>query len=290
MKFRFIAQHRGIWQTRQMCRTLGVSHGGFYEWMRRPESRRCRENRQLLVQIRASFEQSDRTYGSPRVWRDLRAWGFRCGKHRVERLMSAAALKARGKRRRLPLDEGVRPEHAIAANVLDRQFEASAPNQRWVADFTYIWSEEGWLYFAVVMDLFSRRIVGWATQNTLHAEGVLQALLAAVWRRKPKPGLVLHSDQGCQFTSHDWQSFLKDHGIVCSMSRRGNCHDNAVAESFYQLIKRERIRRKIYATRAAARSDVFDYIEMFYNPKRRHGSAGDLSPVEFEKRAGLSGL
>jgi putative transposase len=142
VRFEFIARHRGIWQTRQMCQSLGVSRGGFYEWLTRPESCRSRENRQLLVQIRASFEQSDRTYGSPRVWRDLRAWGFSCSKRRVERLMRAAGLKARSKRRRLPIDEGVRPEHAIAANVLDRQFEATAPNQRWVADFTYIWTDE----------------------------------------------------------------------------------------------------------------------------------------------------
>lgn len=177
----------------------------------------------------------------------------------------------------------------VAPNLLNREFDVTTANTHWVTDITYIKTHEGWLYLATVMDLHSRRIVGWSMQANLHADLVLQALLAAVWSRKPKPGLMLHSDQGTQYTSYDWQSFLKDHGIVCSMSRRGNCHDNAVIESFHQLIKRERIRRKIYVTRAAARSDVFDYIELFYNPKRRHGSAGDLSPVEFERRAGISG-
>jgi putative transposase len=177
----------------------------------------------------------------------------------------------------------------VAPNRLDRQFTVPGANTHWVTDITYIRTHEGWLYLAVVLDLFSRHIVGWATQGHMQADLVLQALTSAVWRRKPEPGLMLHSDQGSQFTGGDWQAFLKAHGIVCSMSRRGNCHDNAVAESFFQLLKRERIRRKIYLTRAAARSDLFDYIEMFYNPRRRHGSNGGLSPVEFERRSGHSG-
>lgn len=181
------------------------------------------------------------------------------------------------------------PTGAVAANVLARAFKAAAPNQSWVTDITYIRTYEGFLYLAVVLDLFSRQIVGWATRPTPHTDLVLQALLAAVWRRKPKAGLLLHSDQGCQFTSQDWQSFLKAHGIVCSMSRRGNCHDNAAMESFFQLLKRERIKRKIYTTHDEARGDVFDYIEMFYNPKRRHSANGGVSPVEFEKRYLLSG-
>ena len=162
MRFRFIAKHRGAWRTNEMCGALGVSRGGFYEWMQRPESARAREDRQLVVQIRTSFEQSDRTYGSPRVWEDLREWGHRCGRHRVARLMRAEGLQGRRRRRRLPIDTGVRPECAIASNVLDRQFEADAPNRRWVADFTYVWTAEGWLYVAAVLDLFSRRVVGWS--------------------------------------------------------------------------------------------------------------------------------
>lgn len=198
VKFSFIARHRGVWQTRQMCQALSVSRAGFYEWMSRPESSRARENQALVVAVRTSFEQSDRTYGSPRVWRDLRAWGHRCSENRVARLMLAAGLQARRKRRRIPGDTGVRPEHAIAPNLLDRQFEAKGPNQRWVADFTYIWTHEGWVYFAVVLDLFSRRIVGWAMSSEMTAQLVTDALVMAVWRRGRPKELLHHSDQGSQ--------------------------------------------------------------------------------------------
>ena len=284
-----MAAHQQEFRVTTMCRVLKAPRSGFYAWLAQPQSSRERDDQRVLGLIKQAWLESGAVYGYRKVTQDMREIGEACGKHRVYRLMRTEGLRAQVGYGRRPQPRGGTPS-VIAPNLLNREFDVAAPNTHWVTDITYIKTHEGWLYLATVMDLFSRRIVGWATQNTLHAEGVLQALLAAVWRRKPKPGLVLHSDQGCQFTSHDWQSFLKDHGIVCSMSRRGNCHDNAVAESFYQLIKRERIRRKIYATRAAARSDVFDYIEMFYNPKRRHGSAGDLSPVEFEKRAGLSGL
>ena len=177
----------------------------------------------------------------------------------------------------------------VVANVLNRDFTPEAPNKVWVTDITYIRTYEGWLFLAAVMDLYSRQIVGWATASTMTSDLVLQALVAAAWRRKPGPGVMVHSDQGCQFTSSDWQSFLKAHRMVPSMSRRGNCHDNAVAESFFSVLKKERIKRRIYPTRAMAASDVFDYIEMFYNPIRRHGSAGGLSPVEFERRYAQSG-
>ena len=194
MRFAFIARHRDAWQTRQMCQALGVSRAGFYEWMNRPESRRSHDNRTLLASIRDSFEQSDRTYGSPRVWRDLRDWGHRCGVNRVARLMLGAGLQARPKRRRLPSDIGMRPEHAIAPNLLERQFEATAPNQRWVADFTYIWTQEGWLYFAVVLDLFSRRVVGWSMNQEMTAQLVTDALVMAIWRRGKPDALLHHSD------------------------------------------------------------------------------------------------
>ena len=201
--------------------------------------------------------------------------------------MKAAGIKARHKRRRAPgqLDS---PIHAIAPNLLDRQFKATGPNQKWAADFTYVWTGEGWLFVAVVLDLYSRRVVGWSMQPTMTAQLVMDALLMAIFRRGRPRAVLHHSDQGSQYTSEDFQRLLESHGIICSMSRRGNCHDNAVAESFFQLLKRERIKRKIYLTRDACRSDVFDYIEMFYNPKRRHGSNGGLSPVEFERQAGLS--
>lgn len=286
MRFAFIAQHRSAWQTQQMCEALAVSRAGFYEWMGRPESRRARANRSLLAAIHDSFEQSDRTYGSPRVWRDLIAWGHRCSENRVARLMLAAALQARRKRRRLPGDTGVRPEHAIAPNLLDRQFEATGPNQRWVADFTYIWTEEGWLYFAVVLDLFSRRAVGWSMSQDMTAQLVTDALVMAVWRRGRPKELMHHSDQGSQYTSEQFQKLLAELGITCSMSRRGDVWDNSAMESFFSSLKTERVSRKVYRTRNEARADLFDYVERFYNPRRRHSTLGFLSPADFESAAG----
>ena len=285
MRFAFIAKHRGIWQTRLMCRTLGVSRAGFYEWLGRSESDRAKANRELLAVIRDSFAQSDQTYGSPRVWRDLIAWGYRCSENRVARLMLAAGLKARRKRRRLPEDVGVRPEHSIAPNLLDRQFEATAPNQRWVADFTYIWTDEGWLYFAVVLDLFSRRIVGWSMSQEMTAELVTDALVMALWRRGKPRELLHHSDQGSQYTSERFQTLLSEFGITCSMSRRGDVWDNSAMESFFSSLKTERTTRSRYRTRHQARADVFDYVERFYNIRRRHSTIGYVSPAEFESMA-----
>jgi putative transposase len=282
VRFAFIAKHRGIWQTRLMCRTLGVSRAGFYEWLGRPESDRAKANRELLALVRDSFEQSDRTYGSPRVWRDLIAWGYRCSENRVARLMLAAGLKARRKRRRLPEDLGVRPEHCIAPNFLDRQFEATAPNQRWVADFTYIWTDEGWLYFAVVLDLFSRRIVGWSMSQEMTAQLVTDALVMAVWRRGKPRELLHHSDQGSQYTSERFQTLLAEFGITCSMSRRGDVWDNSAMESFFSSLKTERTSRIQYRSRNPCRADLFDYVERFYNVRRRHSTIGYVSPAEFE--------
>lgn len=286
MRFAFIAKHREVWQTRRMCQTLEVSRGGFYEWMSRPESARDQANRQLVVHIRTSFEQSDRTYGSRRVWRDLRAWGHECGWHRVARLMAREGLKARSQRRRLPMDGGVRPENAIAPNLLDRQFEATAPNQRWVADFTYIWTDEGWMYAAMVLDLYSRRIVGWAMNSSMTAQLVTDALLMALWRRGKPQQLLHHSDQGSQYQSEQFQRLLTDQGITCSMSRQGDVWDNSAMESFFSSLKTERVNGKQYRTRDEAKADVFDYIERFYNPRRRHSTIGYMSPVEFENSIG----
>lgn len=286
MKFAFIARHRSIWQTRQLCSALGVSRAGFYEWLRRPPSRRTRENQQLLVHVRTSFEQSDCTYGSPRVWRDLKAWGLDCGKHRVERLMSSARLHARRKRRRMPFDAGPRAENSIAPNLLDRRFDATAPNQRWVADFTYIWTDEGWLYFAAVLDLFSRRVVGWSMSESMHAQLVTDALIMALWRRGKPRQLLHHSDQGSQYQSEQFQNALAAHGITCSMSRQGDVWDNSAMESFFSSLKIERVHRRVYRTRNEARADVFDYVECFYNPRRRHSTLGYLSPADYEEAAG----
>jgi putative transposase len=266
-----------------MCRVLQVSHGGFYDWCARGPSRRCRDNARLTGLIRQSFLESGRTYGSPRVWRDLHDWGERASENRVARLMSRARLRARPKPRRLPSDEGARPEHAIAPNVLDRQFEAEAPNRKWVADFTYLWTAEGWLYVAVVLDLFSRKIVGWSMSTTMTAQLVLDALIMALWRRGKPLELLHHSDQGSQYTSEDFQRLLADQGITCSMSRKGDCWDNAAMESFFSTLKMERSNRTRYRTRDEARADVFDYIERFYNPRRRHSTLGQVSPDQFER-------
>jgi len=263
---------------------MEVSHSGFYEWLGRSPSCWQRENLRLTGRIRESFEASDRTYGSPRVWRDLHEWGEACSENRVARLMQAAGLQARRKRRRSPTDTGVRPEHSIAANMLERQFEADAPNRKWVADFTYLWTAEGWLFVAAVLDLYSRRIVGWSMSGSMTAQLVSDALLMALWRRGKPDELLHHSDQGSQYTSEDFQRLLRDHGIVCSMSRRGDCWDNAAMESFFSSLKTERTSRKHYATRDEARADVFDYVERFYNPRRRHSTLGYLSPVQFEQR------
>lgn len=198
--------------------------------------------------------------------------------------MRACGLMARPKRRRLPQDTGVRLQATIAPNVLERQFQAPEPNCRWVADFTYLWTAEGWLYVAVVLDLYSRYAVGWSMQTQMSAELVTNALMMAIWRRGPKEALVHHSDQGSQYTSEQFQDLLAQHGIVCSMSRRGDCWDNAAMESFFSTLKIERTHRKAYRTRDEAKADVFDYIERFYNPRRRHSTLGYLSPMEFEKQ------
>lgn len=275
--------HAQEFRLRTMCRVLRVQVSGYYAWLRSPRSTRSREDARLLGLIKHAWLEAGGVYGYRKIAHDLRDLGERCSRHRVARLMRSEGLRAQVGYGRRPRPHGGKPA-TVAPNRLQQRFDVAAPNTHWVTDITYLRTHEGWLYLAVVLDLYSRQVVGWAMQPRMHTDLVLQALLAAVWRRKPGPGLVLHSDQGSQFTGGEWQAFLRDHGIVCSMSRRGNCHDNAVAESFFQLLKRERIRRRIYATRNEAIGDVFEYIEMFYNPKRQHGYNDGLSPVEFERR------
>jgi putative transposase len=230
---------------------------------------------------------SARTYGARRVWRDVLAEGFSCGLHKVERLMRTNALRARPRRRGLPRDHGARSP-SVAPNLLGRQFAAERPNQRWIADFTYIWTTEGWLYVAAVIDLFSRRVVGWSMKAEMTAQLVADALVMAIWRRGKPDALLHHSDQGSQYASEQFQRLMTDNGVACSMSRSGNVWDNAAMESFFSSLKTERIGRKIYRSRDEARADVFDYIERFYNPVRRHSTIGYLSPVEFERKVGLA--
>ena len=281
MKFGFVVKHWGIWPVGLMCEALGVSRSGFYAWHSRPRSRRSKTDELMGHLVRQSFLGSDRTYGARRVWRDVMALGQDCGLHRIERLMRLQALRARPKRRGLPKDRGERS--AIADNVLGRQFQAAAPNQKWVADFTYIWTAEGWLYVAVVLDLFSRRAVGWSMQDSMTSQLVADALMMAVWRRGKPVTLLHHSDQGSQYTSGHFQGLLKEQGITCSMSRAGEVWDNSAMESFFSSLKTERTARKVYRLRDEARSDVFDYIERFYNPTRRHSTLGYVSPIQFEE-------
>jgi putative transposase len=288
MRFAFIAKHRSIWPVAWLCDALDVSRSGFHAWLNRSPSARSRYDEALLVEIGRSFRSSDRTYGARRVWHDVLAEGLSCGLHRIERLMRENGLRARPRRRGLPKDDGERLAAAVSRNILDRVFEASAPNQKWVADFTYIWTAEGWLYVAVVIDLFSRRVVGWSMSANMTAQLVTDALIMAIWRRGKPDSLLHHSDQGSQYTSEQFQRLMADHGITCSMSRSGNVWDNAAMESFFSSLKTERTARKVYRTRDDAKSDVFDYIERFYNPKRRHSTLGYLSPVAFEEMAMLA--
>jgi putative transposase len=283
MKYAFIRAHQVEFRVRAMCRVLRVHFSGFYAWLKEPLSRRAQDDVRHTELIRQAWSDSGKVYGYRKLADDLRDLGEQISENRVARLASLAGIMSQVGYKRRPGRYGGKPA-VVASNTLDRQFEVDAPDKVWVTDITYIKTHEGWLYLSVVIDLFSRRVVGWSAQPRMTTELALQALLAAVWRRKPKTKVMIHSDQGSQFTSREWQMFLGQHNLDASMSRRGNCHDNAVAESFFQLLKRERIRRRTYLTREAARQDVFDYIEMFYNPKRKHTNNGMLSPVDFEVR------
>ena len=267
---------------RRLCEVLNVHPSGYYAWKRSPVSARAKADQRLLGLVKQSWLESGGVYGYRKVTVDVRDLGESSGKHRVYRLMKSEGLRSMTGYRRRKGNYG-RPS-IVAPNQLQQNFDVEKPNQAWVSDITYIRTHEGWLYLAVVIDLFSRQVIGWSMSSRIDTELVIGALLMAVWRRQPEGRVVVHSDQGCQYSSHDWRSFTDAHNLEISMSRRGNCYDNAVAESFFQLLKRERIRRRIYMNRDEARQDVFHYIEMFYNPKRRHGYTNDVSPVEYERQ------
>lgn len=281
MKYRFINDHRHEFAVATMCRVLRVSRGGFYQWVHNPLSERDIEDQRLLGVIRDSYIGSGGVYGARRVFGDFREAGETYGKHRVEKIMRAHQIKAiRGYKR--PRHIVGRPS-IVAPNRLERQFTVDKPDQAWVTDITYLLTWQGWLYLAVVIDLHSRRVVGWSMKPTLARELALDALLMALWRRKPTQSVIVHSDLGSQYGSDDWQRFCHSHNILPSMSRRGNCWDNAVAESFFSSLKKERIQKRVYKTRDLARADVFDYIEVFYNRNRRHSHLGGVSPEAFER-------
>ena len=283
MKYAFIRAHREEFSIRAMCRVLRVHFSGFYAWLKEPLSHRAQEDARQTELIRQAWTDSGKVYGYRKLTDDLRNQGERISDNRIARLASLAGIVAQVGYGRRPGRYGGKPA-IVAQNKLEQKFEAPASDHSWVTDITYIKAHEGWLYLCVVIDLFSRRVVGWSAQSRMTTHLALQALLMAVWRRKPDGKVMVHSDQGSQFTSREWQTFLSQHNLEPSMSRRGNCYDNAVAERFFQLLKRERIRRQTYSTSDDARQDVFEYKEMFYNPKRKHTNNSMLSPVEFETR------
>jgi len=265
-----------------MCEVLKVHRSGYYKWLKIPKSNRELEDEKIFDEIEYFFRESDENYGSPRVFFDLKEMGMRIGRKRVERLMRKNKLRASRKYKRKRFIYG-KPS-IVYPNLLQQDFSAKVANERWVTDITQIRTFEGWLYLAIIEDLFSRMVVGWSMQASMKTDLVLDAILMAVWRRRPAKDVIIHSDQGGQYTSDSWQRFCRDHGLIPSMSRRGNCFDNATVESFNSTLKKERIRGKIYKTRNEARAEIFDYIEMFYNPKRRHSYIGNISPLKFEER------
>ena len=281
MRYRFVRDHMGQFPVRRMCRVLGVSASAYYAWRVRPESRRVREDRRLLVEIRAIHWAKREVYGSPRVHAELKARGMRLGEKRVARLMRAGGIRAKQKRKFKATTDS-RHSHPVAPNLLARDFEASAPNQKWVADITYIPTREGWLYLAAILDLHSRYVVGWSMDGRMNRRLVLDALHMAVGRRRPGPGLLHHSDRGSQYACGDYQEALTAHGMLCSMSRKGDCWDNAPMESFFHTFKTELIHHRDYQTRWEAKTDIFEYIEVFYNRGRRHSALRFIAPAEYE--------
>lgn len=286
MRYAFIAENRLIFAVRAMCRMLLVHPSGFYAWLREPLSQRALEDQRQTVLLKQAWDDSGEVYGYRKLHDDLCDLGEDISPNRAWRLARLAGIRAQIGYKKKPGSYGGSPA-VVADNTLNREFDVDAQDQFWVTDITYIRTHEGFLYLAVVIDLFSRRVIGWSMQGRTYTDLPLQALLMAVWRRKPKAKVHVHSDQGSQFTSYEWQEFLEQHNLVPSMSRRGNCWDNAVVESFFNLLKRERIRRRKYKTREEARRDVFDYIEFFYNPQRKHVRNGMLSPIDFEQQQKL---
>lgn len=285
MKFRLIQQERRWHHLGALCEALGVTRGGYYRWLRRRPSARDLGSSLLLSRIRRVHNESKKTYGSPRIFDQLRDEGVACGKKRVERLMRDNAIKAKQTKRYLPQTTDSQHNLPIASNLLNRQFARQRRDEAWVADITYIPTQEGWLYLAAVMDLFSRKIVGWSVGERMTRHLPLRALHMAKQRRRPSAGLIHHSDRGSQYASADYQRELASDGIVCSMSRKGNCYDNAVMESFFHTLKVEAVHDERFETRRSAFAAISDYIEVFYNRQRRHSSLGGMSPAAFEEHA-----
>jgi putative transposase len=284
MRFELIDRAKKDFPVQRLCRVLGVSQSGYFVWRARPPSRRQREDMVLLAHVRSAFALSNGTYGSPRMTCELRDQGLAVGRRRTARLMRDNGLHARQKRR---FKRTMDSEHAwpIAPNLLDQDFSAAGPNEKWGADISYVWTREGWLYLAVVLDFFSRRIIGWSVSDRLHRGLALAALRQAPAIRRPKPGLICHSDRGSQYCSIDYQSELRRHGIHISMSGKGNCFDNAMVETLFKSLKSELVWRTVFLIRQAAEAAIGNYIDSFYNPVRRHSSLDFISPAAFERQA-----
>lgn len=276
--------HKDRFPVRVMCRALAVSPAGYYAWAARPESRRTAANRRLVTMIRLIHAESRSTYGSPRVHATLQAQGQRIGEHRVARLMRTSAIRAKTvKKWRATTDSA--HQYPVVPNTLNRQFAVAHPNQVWAGDITYVWTAEGWLYLAVVLDLYSRRVIAWGMGSRLTQELATAALIMAVEQRRPASGVLHHTDRGSQYAATLYRELLAGHGLTASMSRRGNCWDNAVVESFFHTLKTELVYHRRYITREEARQDIFEWIEVFYNRTRRHSTLGYRSPAEFEAMA-----
>ena len=285
MRYRFIKAHADTWPVTIQCRVLGVTPAGYYAGIKRPNSRRLVDDDRFAPMIRRVFEQHRANYGAPRITEELRALGQRLNRKRVERLMREMGLRAKQKRKFRPHTTVVDPDAMISPNLLEQDFTAETPNQRWVGDITYLETTEGFEYLATVIDLHSRRVVGWACAPSLETTIIMQAMDMALRQRQPAPGLIFHSDRGCQYTSQVFRDRLRLAGIRQSMSKTGCCYDNAVAESFFHSLKVEWIHGHELRDRAIMRSEVFRYIEGYYNRSRRHSTIGYLSPAEFERRA-----
>ena len=282
MRYAFIAEHAQEYPVRRQCQVLGVAESGYYAWRKGQHSHRQQGDGRLTSEIRSIYEQHRGLYGSPRIHATLKAKGWRCSRKRVARLMREAHLRSvRQRKRRVQTTHSKHP-YPVAANVLNRQFEAQRPNQKWVADITFIPTQKGWLYLAAVLDLFSRRIVGWAMSARCDASLVQNALQMALAHRQPAGELLHHSDRGSQYAAHDYQALLTQHAITVSMSRTGNCYDNAVMESFFRTLKAECVSRHVFRSRAHARSILFEFLEVYYNRQRLHSTLGYCTPAAFE--------
>lgn len=288
MRYRFIQAHAKRWPIKTLCRVLRVTTSGYYAWRKRPNAKRYREEERLRPVIQRLFDDFDGVYGAPRLTMELRAMGYRVNRKRVERLMREMGLRARQTKRFRPVTTIVAEGEPVAPDLLEQDFSASAPDQRWVGDITYIPTSEGFLFLAVVLDLFSRRIVGWSMGDSLETDLVNDAMRMALQGRAPSAGLIFHSDRGCQYTSRSFRKLLKSAGVRQSMSRKGCCYDNAVAESFFHSLKVEWLNGRPLLDRQQTRNRVFQYIEGFYNTHRRHSSLAYHSPADFERLAGLA--